>query len=93
MATRQILLAQIEQRNGDNAIYLKMLGSVSRNFPDMPLAQMTNDTDAAQLFTTSETVPRVFTRRAWEGQVQQAIADAVASRREEIDWVLSDNQK
>lgn len=93
MATRQILLAQIEQRNGDNAIYLKMLGSVSRNFPDMPLAQMTNDTDAAQLFTTSETVPGVFTRQAWEGQVQQAIADAVASRREEIDWVLSDNQK
>ncbi|HBC8673276.1 TPA: type VI secretion protein VasK, partial [Klebsiella oxytoca] len=32
------------------------------------------------------------TRQAWEGGIQDAIDAAVASRRDEIDWVLSDNR-
>jgi len=35
-------------------------------------------------------VPGVFTRRAWEGSVRQAINAIAEARREEIDWVLSD---
>ncbi len=30
---------------------------------------------------------------AWEGGIQQAIDKAASSRREEIDWVLSDSRK
>lgn len=73
IATRQILLAQIEQRNGDNAIYRKMLAAVSRNFPDMTLAQMTNDTDAAQLFTTSETVLGYLPARHGKGRCSRQL--------------------
>ncbi len=35
----------------------------------------------------------MFTRQAWEGGIQQAIDKAASSRREEIDWVLSDSRK
>ncbi|RAW81331.1 ImcF-related family protein, partial [Photorhabdus laumondii] len=35
----------------------------------------------------------MFTRQAWEGGIQKAIAEAVASRKEAIDWVLSDNRQ
>ncbi len=33
----------------------------------------------------------MFTRQAWEGQVRQAIDEIAEARREEIDWVLSDD--
>ncbi|WKM73223.1 ImcF-related family protein, partial [Klebsiella oxytoca] len=48
--------------------------------------------DARRLFSTDEVVPGMFTRQAWEGGIQDAIDAAVASRRDEIDWVLSDNR-
>ncbi|WP_387796269.1 ImcF-related family protein, partial [Photorhabdus sp. RM125S] len=51
------------------------------------------DTEAARLFTTDKVVPGMFTRQAWEGQIQTAIDKAVASRREAIDWVLSDRHQ
>lgn len=89
---RQVLLNQIGQRNAEATLYQKMLQSVAQNYADMGLAQMVGDTDAQSLFTTEQVVPGMFTRQAWEGQVQKAIDDAVSSRREEIDWVLSDNK-
>uniref|UniRef100_UPI000A941D30 ImcF-related family protein n=1 Tax=Photorhabdus australis TaxID=286156 RepID=UPI000A941D30 len=51
------------------------------------------DTAVARLLTTDKVVPGMFTRQAWEGQIQPAIDKAVASRREAIDWVLSDNRQ
>ncbi|MGV8611196.1 ImcF-related family protein, partial [Pseudomonas aeruginosa] len=45
------------------------------------------------LFTTEEVVPGMFTRQAWEGGVREAIDKAVATRRDEIDWVLSDSRQ
>ncbi|TBL99744.1 type VI secretion protein VasK [Hafnia paralvei] len=89
---RQVLLNQIGQRNAEATLYQKMLQSVAQNYADMGLAQMVGDTDAQSLFATEQVVPGMFTRQAWEGQVQKAIDDAVSSRREEIDWVLSDNK-
>lgn len=89
---RQVLLNQIGQRNAEATLYQNMLQSVAQNYADMGLAQMVGDTDAQPLFTTEQVVPGMFTRQAWDGQVQKAIDDAVSSRREEIDWVLSDNK-
>ncbi|NHB94770.1 ImcF-related family protein, partial [Photorhabdus cinerea] len=63
------------------------------SYGDLGLAQMTGATDARRLFSTNQVVPGMFTRQAWEGQVQKAIAEVVASRREEIDWVLSDGRQ
>ena len=59
----------------------------------MTLADMTGDTLTESLFSTEQTVPGMFTRQAWEGQVREAIEQVVTARREEIDWVLSDRQQ
>lgn len=89
---RHVLLEQIGQRNAESTLYENMLISVRRNYADMTLEAMTGDTDARRLFTTPDVVPGMFTRQAWEGGIQEAIDKAVASRRDEIDWVLSDNR-
>ncbi|HBK9468856.1 TPA: type VI secretion protein VasK [Escherichia coli] len=57
------------------------------------MADMTGDTLTESLFSTEQTVPGMFTRQAWEGQVREAIEQVVTARREEIDWVLSDRQQ
>ena len=91
--SRQVLLQQIGRRNAESTLYENMLKSVRRNFADVSLEDMTSGTDARRLFTTDEMVPGMFTRQAWEGGIQQAIDKAANSRRDEIDWVLSDSQK
>lgn len=90
---RQVLLQQIGRRNAEGALYENMLKSVRRNFADVTLEDMTGGTDARRLFATDEVVPGMFTRQAWEGGVQQAIDKTANTRRDEIDWVLSDNRK
>lgn len=91
--SRQVLLQQIGRRNAESTLYENMLTSVRRNFADVSLEDMTSGTDARRLFTTDEVVPGMFTRQAWEGGIQQAIEKAANSRRDEIDWVLSDSRK
>ncbi len=91
--SRQVLLQQIGRRNAESTLYENMLKSVRRNFADVSLEDMTSGTDARRLFSTDEVVPGMFTRQAWEGGIQQAIEKAANSRREEIDWVLSDSQQ
>jgi type VI secretion system protein ImpL len=87
---RQILLKQIGQRNAESGLYQDMLNRVASNWPDLSLADMTGDTDASTVFSTEEVVPGMFTRQAWEEQVQDAIDEVVKTRRDEIDWVLTD---
>ncbi|MDK1184813.1 ImcF-related family protein [Cronobacter turicensis] len=87
---RQILLKQIGQRNAETGLYQAMLKRIASNWPDLQLADMTGDTDASTLFTTDEVVPGMFTRQAWEEQVQGAIDEVVKSRNDAIDWVLTD---
>ncbi|KAF6681218.1 ImcF-related family protein [Pantoea agglomerans] len=91
--SRQVLLQQIGRRNAESTLYENMLKSVRRNFADVSLENITSGTDARRLFTTDEVVPGMFTRQAWEGGIQQAIEKAANSRRDEIDWVLSDSRK
>lgn len=88
-AVRQILLKQIGQRNAEASLYQAMLKKVANNYPDMTLTDMVGDTDASYLFNTDEVVPGMFTRQAWEEQVQDAIDQVVTTRRNEIDWVLT----
>ncbi|MFP1722308.1 ImcF-related family protein [Lonsdalea quercina] len=91
--SRQVLLQQIGRRNAESTLYENMLKSVRRNFADVSLEDMTSGTDARRLFITDEVVPGMFTRQAWEGGIQQAIEKAANSRRDEIDWVLSDSRR
>lgn len=87
---RQILLKQIGQRNAESGLYQEMLGRIARNWPDLTLTDMTGDTDPSSLFSSEEVVPGMFTRQAWEEQVEDAIDEVVKTRRDEIDWVLTD---
>ncbi|HEK2897841.1 TPA: type VI secretion protein VasK [Proteus mirabilis] len=91
--SRTILIRQIGQRNGESALYQKILQQAQHNFADMTLDDMTGDTDVSFLFSSADTVPGIFTRKAWEESIEPAIKKAVHERREEIDWVLSDTQK
>ncbi|HKS32124.1 MAG TPA: ImcF-related family protein, partial [Enterobacteriaceae bacterium] len=90
--TRSLLINLMGMRNSESTLYQKMLAQVAHLYRDMQLSDMTGDTDAARLFSTTEVVPGMFTRQAWEQAVQPAIARVVKERREEMDWVLTDNQ-
>ena len=90
--SRQVLLQQIGRRNAESTLYENMLRSVRLNFADVSLEDMTSGTDARRLFSTREVVPGMFTRQAWEGEIRQAIEKVASSRRDEIDWVLSDSR-
>lgn len=89
---RQVLLGQLGRRNGVANLYQQVIERASNNYATMTLLDMLGETDAASLFDTPNSVPGVFTRQAWEGQVSKAIDEVAETRREEIDWVLSDQQ-
>ena len=88
---RQLLLGQLGQRNAESSLYQRALETAANHYPAQGLQQLVGDTDASALFSTQASVPGVFTRQAWEGHVREAIEEAAKARREEIDWVLSDN--
>ncbi|WP_242551574.1 ImcF-related family protein [Pseudomonas sp. Marseille-Q1929] len=88
---RQLLLLQLGQRNAETSLYQQVLDDAAHHYPALGLHQLVGDTDAFALFATDASVPGVFTRQAWEGQVRDAIDRVAEARREEIDWVLSDH--
>lgn len=88
---RTLLIRQMGMRNSESTLYQKMLARVSHLYADMRLQDMTGETDASRLFTTDSVVPGMFTRAAWEQAVQPAIDKVVKERRDELDWVLTDN--
>lgn len=89
---RSLLVRLMGMRNSESTLYQKMLSQVAHLYVDMRLEDMTGDTDAARLFSTTEVVPGMFTRQAWEQAVQPAIDDVVKARRDELDWVLTDSK-
>ncbi|ANF85960.1 ImcF domain-containing protein [Pseudomonas antarctica] len=88
---RQVLLGQLGQRNAETSLYQQVLDTAANQYRELSVQNMVGETDVLALFYTEASVPGVFTRQAWEGQVRQAIDDIAEARREEIDWVLSDN--
>lgn len=88
---RQMLLGQLGQRNAEATLYRQVLDTAANEYPALDLRHMVGDTEAQMLFTTRDTVPGIFTRQAWEGHVREAIDAVAEARREEIDWVLSEN--
>ncbi|MFO6296713.1 ImcF-related family protein [Rahnella selenatireducens] len=89
---RTLLVRMMGARNSESSLYQKMLRQVAHLYADMRLPDMTGDTDSSRIFTTEEVVPGMFTRKAWEESVKPAIEKVVSSRREEMDWVLSDSK-
>ncbi|WP_259755492.1 ImcF-related family protein [Pseudomonas sp. GCEP-101] len=90
--TRQLLLGQLGRRNGETALYNRLIEEADNHYAAMGLSEMVGETDPSALFDTPQSVPGVYTRQAWEGHVREAIKSIAKTRREEIDWVLSDQQ-
>ena len=90
--TRVLLVRLMGMRNSESTLYQKILTQVAHLYVDMRLEDMTGDTEASRLFSTTEMVPGMFTRQAWEQSVQPAIEKVVRARRDELDWVLTDSK-
>ncbi|QIT27731.1 ImcF-related family protein [Raoultella terrigena] len=90
---RSLLVRLMGVRNSESTLYQKMLSQAARLYVDMRLEEMAGDTDASRLFSTTEIVPGMFTRQAWEQAVQPAIEKVVKARRDELDWVLTDSKR
>ena len=91
--SRSLLVRLMGMRNSESTLYQKMLSQVARLYVDMRLDDMTGDTDASRLFTTTEIMPGMFTRQAWEQSIQPAIEKVMKERRDELDWVLTDSKR
>ncbi|WP_413185630.1 ImcF-related family protein [Paraburkholderia sacchari] len=88
---RQTLLAIIGVKNSEDTIYRDILDSVGRKYPDHTLASLTAGTDTRGVFSTSATVPGIFTREAWEGSIEAAIDDAAKHNGVAGNWVLGNS--
>lgn len=88
---RQTLLAIIGVKNSEDTIYQSILDAVGRKYPDQTLASLTAGTDTRGLFSSSASVPGIFTRQAWEGTIEAAIDDAAQHNGVTGNWVLGNN--
>ncbi|NML32740.1 ImcF-related family protein [Paraburkholderia antibiotica] len=87
--TRQVLLALIGTSNSTDTIYHSILDAATGKYGDQTLATLLAGTDARGLFRTGATVPGVYTRQAWDGQISQAIDEAAQRQNVTSDWVLN----
>lgn len=88
---RTLLIRQMGIRNGEAALYQKIIEQVTPHYTDLRLEDMTGDTRAEHVFYTRNSVAGVYTRKAWEEEVLPAIEKIVNNRREEMDQVLGDD--
>lgn len=87
---RSTLVNQIGLAGSDDVLYERVLEAARGKYADVSLATMLAGADARGLFTTTQTVPGIFTRAAWEGVIERAIDDAAKEQHVEGDWVLTD---
>jgi type VI secretion system protein ImpL len=87
-ATRRLLVNQVDLANADDAVYHALLDRARGMYADVSLPMLLHGADAQGLFTTTQTVPGVYTRAAWEGMVADAIDKAASEQRVQDDWVL-----
>ncbi|MEM5328551.1 ImcF-related family protein [Paraburkholderia sp. JHI2823] len=89
---RSTLVNQIGLAASDDVLYQRVLDEARGKYADVSLAALLAGADAHGLFTTTQTVPGIFTRAAWEGFIEKAIDDAVKGQHVEGDWVLTGDQ-
>lgn len=89
---RSTLVNQIGLAASDDVLYQRVLDDARGKYADLSLATLLAGTDAHGLFKTTQMVPGVFTRAAWEGVIEKAIENAVKGQHVESDWVLTGDQ-
>jgi type VI secretion system protein ImpL len=73
-------------------VYSEIRARANTRFASMTVARIVDEQDRA-LLTGSHAVPGAFTREAWEGFVERAIADAASKEQQGADWVLKTASK
>jgi type VI secretion system protein ImpL len=91
-ATRNMLVTQMGLASADDTVYQSLLDDVKGKYADASLQTLLNGADAQGLFNTSQTVPGIYTRAAWDGMIADAIDRAASTRRVSGDWVLTGAQ-
>ena len=85
---RSTLVNQIGLAASDDTLYRRVLDEARGKYADVSLATLLAGTDAHGLFTTTQTVPGVFTHAAWDGMIGKAIDAVAKGQRVDGDWVL-----
>ncbi|MFP4900117.1 ImcF-related family protein [Paraburkholderia sp. BR14261] len=91
-ATRQTVIGVRGIQNSTDATYQQILDDAKPKYPPVSLAGLLGDTTGRGLFNTSQTIPGVFTREAWEQRISKAIDEASSQGDVAGDWVLSDTK-
>ena len=89
-STRQTVIGVRGIQNSTDAVYQQILDEATPKYPPVSLATLLGDTTSRGLFTTTVTVPGVFTRAAWDERISKAIDEASGQHSVAADWVLSD---
>jgi type VI secretion system protein ImpL len=89
-ATRQTVIGVRGIQNSTDAIYQQILDEAKPKYPPVSLATLLGETSSRGLFSTTATIPAIFTRAAWDERISKAINDANEQRSVTGDWVLSD---
>lgn len=90
--TRQTVIGVRGIQNSTDAIYQQILDDARPKYPAVSLATLLGDTSSRGLFSTTATVPGVFTRTAWDERISKAIDEASENSSVAGDWVLSDSR-
>lgn len=91
-SARQTVIGVRGIQNSTDTLYQQIITEAQSKYPPVTLATLLGDTTSRGLFTTSATIPGVFTRTAWDERISKAIDDASGQREVAGDWVLSDVQ-
>jgi type VI secretion system protein ImpL len=87
-SSRTMLVTQMGLASADDAVYQRIVDEAKGKYADASLEALLAGANARGLFKTSQTVPGIYTRAAWDGMIAQAIDRAVSERRVGGDWVL-----
>ncbi|WP_211450961.1 ImcF-related family protein [Collimonas antrihumi] len=90
-SARQSLIAVIGLQHSTDVQYQSILDENSSKYQPVSLQTLLGNNSSRGLFSTSATVPGIFTRAAWDERISKAIDDADKQRNVDHDWVLSDS--
>ncbi|MFG0589242.1 type VI secretion system membrane subunit TssM [Acinetobacter sp. YQ_14] len=89
--TRQVLLSVIRGMPARDRVYNEIKMRAAVRFPAVTVGQIVGEQNR-NIVLGSYALPGVFTHKAWEEYVEQAIDDAANKPTDSKDWVLNSNQ-
>ncbi|HBO72528.1 MAG TPA: type VI secretion system membrane subunit TssM [Acinetobacter sp.] len=89
--TRQVLLSVIRGMPARDRVYNEIKMRAAVRFPAVTVGQIVGEQNR-NIVLGSYALPGVFTHKAWDEYVEQAIDDAANKPTDSKDWVLNSNQ-